>query len=112
MLPDSRVPPPVLGDATQEDFVLLVSHSPDVAESLGGTPVDLVLAGHTHGGQIRLPVLGPVYAPSLYGCRFASGVFWMDPTLLYVSRGISGREPIRYNCVPELTKLVLRCGNR
>ena len=67
-----------------------------------------MLAGHTHGGQIRLPLLGPVYSPSRFGCRFASGAFWLEPTLMYVSRGLSGREPIRYLCVPELTKLVLR----
>ena len=69
---------------------------------------DIVLAGHTHGGQIRLPVLGPIYSPSRFGCRYASGVFWLDPTLLYVSRGLSGRKQIRYLCIPELTKIVLK----
>ena len=103
---------PDLSHVSPETFRILLSHVPDNIYWAQKQKFDLMLAGHTHGGQIRLPVLGPVYAPSLYGCRFASGVFWMDPTLLYVSRGISGREPIRYNCVPELTKLVLRCGNR
>ena len=69
--------------------------------------IRLMLAGHTHGGQIQLPILGPVYSPSRFGCRFASGVFWLDPTLMYVSRGISGKEPIRYNCRPEVTQLKL-----
>ena len=102
---------PDLSHVSPETFRILLSHTPDNVYWAQKQKFDLMLAGHTHGGQIRLPLLGPVYAPSRYGCRFASGVFWMDPTLMYVSRGISGREPIRYNCVPELTKLVLRSGS-
>ncbi|WP_010587778.1 metallophosphoesterase [Schlesneria paludicola] len=92
----------------ENPFKILVSHSPDNIAWAREQDIDLMLAGHTHGGQIRLPILGPIYSPSLYGVRYASGVFWKDPTLMYVSRGISGREPIRYGCPPELTKLVLR----
>ena len=103
---------PDLSHVSPETFRILISHTPDNVFWARGQKFDLMLAGHTHGGQIRLPLLGPVYAPSRYGCRFTSGVFWMDPTLMYVARGISGREPIRYNCVPELTKLVLRSGQQ
>jgi hypothetical protein len=67
-----------------------------------------MLSGHNHGGQVRLPGFGPVYSPSAFGCHYASGVFWESPTLLYVSRGISGKHPLRWNCLPELTRLVLR----
>jgi len=101
---------PDLSQVGGEFFRILLSHTPDNFTWARKQGIDLMLAGHTHGGQIRLPVLGPVYSPSWFGCRYASGVFWLDPTLLYVSRGISGREPIRYNCVPELTKLVLKNG--
>lgn len=89
-------------------FRILISHTPDNIVWARDHQIDLMIAGHTHGGQIRLPIIGPVYSPSRFGCQFSSGVFWLDPTLLYVSRGLSGREPIRYQCVPELTKLVLR----
>ncbi len=92
-----------------DPFRILLSHTPDNIAWARQQQFDLMLSGHTHGGQIRLPVFGPVYSPSRAGCRYSAGVFWLDPTLLYVSRGISGREPIRYNCPPELTKLVLRC---
>lgn len=101
---------PDLSQIPPEMFRILLSHTPDNLEWARDHQVDLMLSGHTHGGQIRLPLLGPVYSPSKYGCRYASGVFWRSPTLLYVSRGISGREPIRYNCAPELTRLVLRTG--
>lgn len=89
-------------------FKILLSHSPDQIDWARRRGVQVMLAGHTHGGQIRLPILGPVYSPSVYDCRYASGVFQLAPTLLAVSRGVSGREPVRYNCRPELTKLILR----
>ncbi|HET6425693.1 MAG TPA: metallophosphoesterase [Planctomycetaceae bacterium] len=90
-------------------FRILLSHGPDQIDWAEANRVDLMFAGHTHGGQIQLPVIGPVYAPSRYSCRYASGVFYRPPTLMLVTRGISGREPIRYNCRPELTKVILRC---
>ncbi|WP_397571823.1 metallophosphoesterase [Schlesneria sp. T3-172] len=101
---------PDLSQVDPSHFRILLSHTPDNITWATEQGIDLMLAGHTHGGQIRLPILGPVYSPSRFGCRYASGVFWIDPTLMYVSRGISGREPVRYNCVPELTKLVLKCS--
>lgn len=103
---------PDLSAVDDAAFRLLLSHSPDQIVWARRNQVDLMLAGHTHGGQIRLPILGPVYSPSVYGCRYASGVFWEPPTLMSVTRGVSGREPIRYNCRPEVTKLILRSGDR
>ena len=99
---------PDLSPAPAGAFRILLSHTPDNISWARRHDIDLMLSGHTHGGQIRLPILGPVYSPSRFDCRFASGVFWLDPTLLYVSRGLSGKEPIRYNCLPEVTKLVLK----
>jgi predicted MPP superfamily phosphohydrolase len=87
---------------------LLLSHTPDNISWARRQRVDLMLAGHNHGGQVRLPIFGPVFSPSVFGCRYASGVFWEPPTLLYVNRGISGVHPWRWRCPPELTKLVLR----
>lgn len=98
--------------APQDAFRIVLSHGPDQIDWAEANRVDLMFAGHTHGGQIRLPILGPVYAPSRYSCRYASGVFYRPPTLMLVTRGISGREPIRYNCRPELTKVILRCGSQ
>jgi uncharacterized protein len=91
-------------------FKVLLSHTPDNLPWARGHGIDLMLSGHNHGGQVVLPIVGPVYSPSVYGCRYASGVFDASPTLLYVSRGISGRHPYRWRCRPEMTKLVLRSG--
>ena len=103
---------PDLSSVSAESFRVLLSHTPDNITWARQQGIDVMLSGHTHGGQIRLPILGPVYSPSRFGCRYSAGVFWLEPTLLHVSRGLSGREPIRYNCPPELTKLVLRCGSQ
>jgi predicted MPP superfamily phosphohydrolase len=56
------------------------------------------------------PLIGPVLCPSWHGVKYASGTFYTSPTLMHVSRGVSAELPIRLNCRPELTKIVLRCS--
>jgi hypothetical protein len=99
---------PDLTSVPEDAFRIFLSHTPDNINWACRNSIDLMLSGHNHGGQVRLPGFGPVYSPSVYGCHFASGVFWEPPTLLYVSRGISGKHPLRWNCLPELTRLILR----
>jgi predicted MPP superfamily phosphohydrolase len=89
-------------------FRLLVSHSPDQLGWARRHRFDLMLAGHNHGGQVCLPLWGPLITPSLYGTRYAAGLFFSEPTLLHVSRGIAGEHPLRWNCLPELAQLVLQ----
>lgn len=89
---------------------MLLSHSPDQISWAKAHDFDLMLAGHTHGGQIRLPLWGPIVAPSKYGTRYASGIFHEPPTLMHVSRGVSGKMPLRWNCTPELPILILESG--
>ncbi|WP_207395786.1 metallophosphoesterase [Bremerella alba] len=91
---------------------LLLAHTPDQIAWAKSFDFDLMLAGHNHGGQIRLPGIGAIVSPSWYGTRYSGGVFYFDPTLLHVSRGISGTSPLRWNCPPEITQLVLRQGNQ
>lgn len=100
--------PPDLSTKPIDAFTLLLSHTPDTLPWAQEHGVDLMLAGHNHGGQIRLPIIGPIYTPSRFGCRYAAGTFWEPPTLLHVSRGVSGKQPIRLNCRPEITKIILR----
>ena len=92
----------------EADFSILLSHSPDQVNWARQQNIDLMLAGHTHGGQVRFPLLGPVIAPSQSGVKYAGGTFFQPPTLLHVSRGVSGLFPIRWNCLPEITCLVLK----
>jgi predicted MPP superfamily phosphohydrolase len=88
---------------------IVLSHSPDQIEWARAHDVDVMLAGHTHGGQIRLPLIGAVVSPSRRAVHKISGVFFESPTCLHISRGISGTRPLRTSCAPELTKLILTC---
>lgn len=97
--PESQLAPRV--------FRLALSHSPDAIDWAKSENVDLLLAGHTHGGQIRPLGIGPIVAPSWYGSQFASGVFYREPTLMHVSRGMAGVHPLRFRCAPEITILEL-----
>ena len=87
---------------------LLLSHTPDNLPWAREHDVDFMFSGHNHGGQVVLPVLGPVYAPSWRGVRYASGSFHEEPTLLHVCRGLGARHPLRLNCRPEIAIIVLR----
>jgi predicted MPP superfamily phosphohydrolase len=100
--PDLRHAP-----APDSAFRILLAHTPDRFFWAQENQFRLMLAGHNHGGQIRLPVLGPVVTPSRYGVKYSSGVFRENGTVMHVSRGVSGEHPLRFNCLPELTKLVL-----
>ena len=94
-------------DSLPYPFRILLSHSPDQLPWAQASGFDLMLAGHNHGGQIRLPYFGALIAPSWYGCRYAGGLYCEPPTLLHVSRGLCGIHPIRLNCPPELALLTL-----
>jgi predicted MPP superfamily phosphohydrolase len=93
-------------------FRLCLSHTPDNIYWARQHGIDLMLSGHVHGGQIRLPLFGSLFVPSWYSRRFDCGLFWQPPTLLYVSRGLAGKEPLRYNCRPEITRLVLHSNHK
>ena len=77
-------------------------HEPDFAEVTERYGPFLQLSGHTHGGQVRLPSLGPLALPKL-GKRYPSGRYEVGDMILYVSNGIGMyRPPVRFNCPPEL----------
>lgn len=85
---------------------ILLSHTPDTFE-LKNLKADIVLAGHTHGGQICIPFIGPIWVPSRYGTKYASGLFYEDGRYMYVSRGLGEVIPLRFNCKRELVILEL-----
>ena len=98
-----------LGGAAPDDLVILVSHAPDFAEKLGGAPVDLVLAGHTHGGQVTLFGRWAPFLPSQYGQRYRSGLVLDGPVPTYVTTGVGTIVlPLRFFAPPEVVLLTLR----
>ena len=89
-------------------LVILLSHSPDIIRKLPARGPALVLCGHTHGGQIVLPLIGPLYVPSRVGRRFAAGLHRINAGWLYVNRGLGEVfPPVRIGCPPEISLLTL-----
>jgi uncharacterized protein len=93
------------------DPKILLCHNPEGVRMAAEHHIDLVLSGHTHGGQVRLPVVGGLYAKSKLGKRFIAGWNRLDGTQIYVSRGIGKvLVPLRVGCPPEIACLNLRSG--
>lgn len=93
----------------QDDFVLLLAHEPDFADTSLNYRVDLQLSGHSHGGQIRIPLYGSIFTPDL-GQKYPIGLYAFEGSEfhVYTNRGIGTTLlPIRFNCRPEVTVFTL-----
>lgn len=95
-------------DGADGAVTILLSHSPDIFPEAAQKGLHLVLAGHTHGGQIRMPPLGALVTASDICRRYSAGHYRLESTQLYVSRGL-GRAllPFRLACRPELALLTV-----
>ncbi|KEK24596.1 metallophosphoesterase [Bacillus gaemokensis] len=101
-----------LQQLSKEDFNLLLVHEPDVVERIVEYPVDLQLSGHSHGGQVQIPFIGPLITTSLAN-EYVEGMYSLKgkskPMQLYVNRGIgTTRMPVRFFSKPELSIFVLK----
>ncbi len=85
---------------------LVLVHNPDAREALREMNWDLLLCGHTHGGQVKLPLLGPLVLP-IRDRRFAEGQCRWEGRWIYVTRGVGNLWGIRFNCPPEITLLTV-----
>lgn len=101
---------PEVPDKANESLRLLLSHAPDQRDYAIENNFDMMLSGHNHGGQVVLPIMGPVYSPSKYGVLYAGGVFQHKDLMIHVSRGVAAKDPLRWNCRPEVTLLELEIG--
>ncbi|MCF8477080.1 MAG: metallophosphoesterase [Pseudolabrys sp.] len=99
--------PGTLKKVTTDDPVILLAHEPDIFTTVPQR-VALTLAGHTHGGQIRLPMIPPVWAPSEYGARFAYGHIVEQGRHMVVSGGLgTSKVPMRLGVTPEIVRIAL-----
>jgi predicted MPP superfamily phosphohydrolase len=91
-----------------DEPVVLLAHEPDWADHVAKYPVDLQLSGHSHGGQIRIPFLGPPFLPPL-ARKYPWGLRQIGRLALYTNVGIGTIEiPMRLGCPPEVTLITLR----
>ncbi|HAK96253.1 MAG TPA: metallophosphoesterase [Planctomycetes bacterium] len=100
--------PAALGDVRAGEGALVLTHNPDFAEEIESDGVDLLLAGHTHGGQAVLPLAGAPFTPSRYGEKYREGLARGPKCLVYVTRGVgTSALPVRIGCPPEVSVLEL-----
>lgn len=101
---EEALPAPAQRDG---ESVILLAHEPDVLPLVSAHNVDLMLSGHTHGGQVRFPLLPAMFLPEL-GRQYVEGHYRLGPTQLYVNRGVGTVNlPFRFNCPPEITLITL-----
>ncbi len=110
--PDRAVPVSIRN--LPREPVLLMCHAPDFVDEIAAHPssrsIALVLSGHTHGGQVRLPLWGALHLPP-GGRKYVEGWFPVGGMQLYVNRGIgSVGVPFRFDCRPEITRIRLLCA--
>lgn len=106
-LKKSNAAPTTLG-ATEEDFVILVSHNPDFAEELNNNLVDLMISGHTHGGQVTFFGLWAPYIPSKYGHKYMKGIVETPYTTVLISNGVGNSFlPMRFFARPQIDIIIL-----
>ena len=99
--------PGTLAKIKTDDPVILLIHEPDIFTEVPAR-VALTLAGHTHGGQIKLPFIPPVWAPSAYGARFAYGHIVEQGRHMIVSGGLgTSKVPLRFGVTPEIVRVTL-----
>jgi predicted MPP superfamily phosphohydrolase len=99
--------PGTLAQITSDDPVILLAHEPDIFVKVPER-ISLTLSGHTHGGQIRLPLVPPFWAPSAYGARFAYGHIVERGRHMIVSGGLGcSKVPLRLGVPPEIVRIDL-----
>jgi uncharacterized protein len=109
--PDLGVLPP----PEERDFTLLLAHDPAQAERARRVcdAVDLIVSGHTHGGQVRLPFIGALHLPTRRDEPYDEGLRRRPWTQVYTSRGVGTVHlPVRFLCRPEVAMLTLTAAPR
>jgi predicted MPP superfamily phosphohydrolase len=85
---------------------VVLAHNPDTKDAMAGLPWDLMLSGHTHGGQVVVPFLGPPFVP-VRDRRFVAGLNPWGDRQIYTTRGVGNIRGLRFHCRPEVTILDL-----
>lgn len=103
----------VLKELPENGAAVLLAHEPDFADVSAATGrFDLQLSGHSHGGQVRMPLWGPIFLPP-FSQRYSSGLYEVGSMLQYTNRGLGFVDArLRFLCRPEITVLTLESARR
>jgi predicted MPP superfamily phosphohydrolase len=105
--------PKALAAVAPDKPTILLSHNPDILQEEGLERADVILCGHTHGGQIVLPWLGPVHTHSDHLARHeVCGYMQRGKTHVYVTRGVGEGIPLRFGARPQITLITIRGSGR
>lgn len=101
----------ILRQLPDEGAAILLAHEPDFADiSAASGRFDLQISGHSHGGQVRFPYIGPIFYPKLGG-KYPMGQYQINGMIQYTNRGVGlGHLPIRWNCPAEVSLFILESG--
>ncbi len=103
--------PAALSRVPRDAFKLLLVHTPEMLEEADASDIDLYLCGHTHGGQICLPWIGPILVNANCPRKYTKGAWRYRRVQGYTSSGVgSSCVPVRFFCPPEIAVIELRCG--
>jgi predicted MPP superfamily phosphohydrolase len=96
---------------SHDQLTILLHHSPNLAPYADSSGVDIQLSGHTHGGQVRLPLFGAIVTGSIFGRKFQHGRYQLKDLTQYISAGIGmegmGAPRVRFLCRPEIVTWVI-----
>ena len=100
-----------LGKINNKEYNVLLAHTPFFFEGYSNWGADLVLAGHVHGGIIRLPIKGGLLSPNReFFPKYDLGEYNIDKSTMILTKGLGGSRMIpRVNCKPEIVEITLKC---
>ena len=103
-------PDDTLRGVPRQECTLVAVHEPDFADEMRKFPVDFQMSGHSHGGQVRFPLVGAIFLPP-WARKYPMGHYWIGDYQLYTSRGIGVIGlPMRLMCPPEIAVFTLKKG--
>jgi len=101
----------MINEIPEDNFIIFLTHMPDVIELFTECRINMVFSGHTHGGQICLPFIGPIFTWSKFQRKYHRGLHQYNGSYMHISPGLgTSCMPLRFMCPPEITQIKIRAN--